>query len=315
MRILVTGGAGFIGSHTVRALLDLGHDVVVLDNLTTGKMENLPQSMKLDIILGDIADESAVEAALQGCEAFVHLAAIASVDLSVQEPLRTHRTNLFGSIQLFECAARMGVRRALYASSAAIYGPALDLPLSEASRPQPLTPYAIDKLAGEYYLAHYHRTKALEATTFRFFNVFGPRQDPTSPYSGVVSIFLDKVRTGEQITIFGDGQQSRDFVYVGDVVGALLASLEAPVSSDEMPIYNVARGVGVQLTELLEVVKSLPGRESPLPVKHEPARVGDIRHSVGDSSKLRRELGWNPKTSIREGMIAILHEGSSVDKI
>jgi len=306
MRVLVTGGAGFIGSHLVRALLDRDDEVVVLDDLSTGKRENLPESQRLTLIVGDVADGDTVVRALAGCSAFAHLAAVASVERSVREPLVTHRTNLQGSIQLFEEAARQGVRRGLYASSAAVYGDSETLPLAEAAEPRPLTPYAIDKLAGEYYLAHYHRGGKLNATAFRFFNVFGPRQDPSSPYSGVISIFLDRAGRGAPITVFGDGEQSRDFVYVGDVVAALMAALELQGEAGEMPVYNVGRGESVTLKELLDVVGGLPGIVSPLRVNHAPPREGDIRHSLANPGRLRNALGWAPRTSLAEGLAAIL---------
>lgn len=306
LKTLVTGGAGFIGSHLVRALLERDHEVVVLDDLSTGKRENLPASERLALVVGDVADPAAVTVALSGCSAFVHLAAVASVERSVREPLLTHRTNLQGSIELFTEAANKGVRRGLYASSAAIYGDAPRLPLSETEPPRPLTPYAIDKLAGEQYLAYYHRGGRLNATAFRFFNVFGPRQDPSSPYSGVISIFLDRAKRGEPITVFGDGGQTRDFVYVSDVVAALVAALEEQGEVAEMPIYNVARGEGVSLLGLLEAVRSLPGVVTPLEVTHEPARHGDIRHSLADTRRLRSALGWKPATGVMEGLARVL---------
>jgi len=306
MRVLVTGGAGFIGSHLVRALLDRGDEVVVLDDLSTGKRENLPASERLRVIVGDVADGEGVAQALAGCSAFAHLAAVASVERSVREPLVTHRTNLQGSIQLFEEASRQGVRRGLYASSAAVYGDSETLPLAESAVLRPLTPYAIDKLAGEYYLAHYHRGGKLNATAFRFFNVFGPRQDPSSPYSGVISIFLDRARRGAQVTVFGDGEQTRDFVYVGDVVAALMAALEHQGEVGEMPLYNVGRGESVTLNELLEVVGRLPGVVAPLQVNHAPAREGDIRHSLANPDRLKGTLRWAPRTSLAEGLTAMI---------
>jgi len=282
---------------------------VVLDDLSTGKRENLPQADRLDLLVGDVADAGAVTAALSGCHAFLHLAAVASVERSVREPLVTHRTNLLGSIQLFAEAARQGVRRGLYASSAAVYGDAQTLPLAETAPLRPLTPYAIDKLAGEQYLAYFHRSGALDGTAFRFFNVFGPRQDPLSPYSGVISIFLDRGLRGAPITVFGDGEQTRDFVYVGDVVRALMAALESGGGAPELPVYNVARGESVSLTQLLDVVGSLPAVRAPLSVSHGPARQGDIRHSLADTSKLRSELAWEPLTTVRDGLLAIAKQG------
>lgn len=313
MRVLVTGGAGFIGSHVVQALLARGAHVNVLDDFSTGKRENLPASDDLRIIEGDVADPHAVRAALEDRDAFIHLAAIASVERSVREPLATHRTNLQGSIQVFEEAARLGVRRGLYASSAAVYGDSTSLPLVTTDAPRPLTPYAADKLAGEHYLAFYHRTSRLNATAFRFFNVFGPRQDPASPYSGVISIFLDRARRGAPITVYGDGEQTRDFVYVGDVVAALLAALdrqgEGASAPSELPVYNVGRGERVSLLELLATIERLPGIRAPLTISHGPAREGDIRHSLGDATPLRTVLEWQPRTSLADGLAAILAEG------
>lgn len=312
MKVLVTGGAGFIGSHMVRALLERGAHVNVLDDFSTGKRENLPAADGLRVIEGDVADPGAVRAALEGRDAFIHLAAVASVERSVQEPLATHRTNLQGSIQLFEAAARLGVRRGLYASSAAVYGDSTNLPLATTEAPRPLSPYAADKLAGEHYLAFYHRGGRLNATAFRFFNVFGPRQDPASPYSGVISIFLDRARRGAPITVYGDGEQTRDFVYVGDVVAALLAALDrqsdGASAPSELPVYNVGRSERVSLLQLLATIERLPGVRAPLSVSHGPAREGDIRHSLADSTPLRTVLGWRPRTSLAEGLAAILTE-------
>lgn len=306
MKVLVTGGAGFIGSHLVAALLDRGVAVSVLDDFSTGKRSNLPDSHLLTVVEGDVADPEAVRNALQGCTALIHLAAIASVQRSVIDPLGTHRTNLVGSLVVFGEAADMGVRRALYASSAAVYGDATALPIQEASPLEPLTPYAIDKLAGEQYLAYYHRAGQLRATTFRFFNVFGPRQDPSSPYSGVISIFLDRASSGAPITIHGDGLQSRDFIYVGDVVRALLAALDSDSQLEDMPVYNVARGERVTLLDLLSTIEELPGVRSPLQVEHAPRRHGDIRHSLADTHRLRHDLGWRPLTSLTDGLSATL---------
>lgn len=308
MRTLVTGGAGFIGSHLVGALLGRGHEVVVLDDLSTGKRENLPSTERLTLLVGDVADPAAVEAALEGCETLFHLAAVASVERSVRDPVLTHRTNLDGSIRLFDRAASLGVTRVLYASSAAVYGDATDLPLRESNPTRPLTPYAIDKLAGEQYLAYYHRADKLNATAFRFFNVFGPRQDPSSPYSGVISIFMDRARRGLPITVFGDGGQTRDFVFVSDVVAALLAALDGAGGAPEMPVYNVGRGKSVTLLELLATIERLQGTSGPLRVSHGPERRGDIRHSLADVTRLRSELGWAPAASLQDGLAAILAE-------
>jgi len=303
MRVLVTGGAGFIGSHLVGLLLEQGHEVTVLDDLSTGKRENLPRDARLRLLVGDLTDQAALEEALAGQEAFVHLAAVASVEASVRDPVATHRTNLEGSVRLFDLAARLGVRRALYASSAAVYGDNPALPLSEGAEKRPLSPYAADKLAGEHYLSHFHRAGHLRGTAFRFFNVFGPRQDPSSPYSGVISVFLDRAARGAPITVYGDGEQTRDFVYVGDVVRALAQALTAPAAgAAELPVFNVGRGAQVSLLQLLDVVGRLPG-VGRLAVSHAEPRQGDIRHSLADVTRLRA-TGWEPLTSLEEGLRA-----------
>lgn len=309
MRVLVTGGAGFIGSHLVERLLRSDAEVVVLDVFTTGKRVHLPVAHdRLRVVNGDVADEAAVRSAMAGCDTVVHLAAVASVEASVQDPVGTHRTNLLGSIRVFEEAAREPGRRVLYASSAAVYGDTQDLPITEDAPPRPLSPYATDKLAGEHYLAHYHRSGRVRGTAFRFFNVFGPRQDPSSPYSGVISIFLDRAVRGQAVKVFGDGGQTRDFVFVSDVVAALLAALDGAGGAPEMPVYNVGRGKSVTLLELLATIERLQGTSGPLRVSHGPERRGDIRHSLADVTRLRSELGWAPAASLQDGLAAILAE-------
>lgn len=310
MRILVTGGAGFIGSHLVDMLLAGGHTVTVLDDFSTGSRKNLPKgASKLEIIEGDVADSGSLDRALADQDAFAHLAAVASVEASVRDPVGTHRTNLEGSIRLFDAAARARVGRAVYASSAAVYGDNPSLPLGEAAEKRPLSPYAADKLAGEHYLAYYHRLGKLDATAFRFFNVFGPRQDPSSPYSGVISIFLDRATRNAPITVFGDGNQTRDFVFVDDVVRALHTALTRPESQreQEMRTFNVGRGVQVSLNDLLRTIADLPGVQE-LNVSYGPPRQGDIVHSLADVSQLLC-TGWQPLTSMSEGLLATLLAG------
>lgn len=301
-RILVTGGAGFIGSHLVEALLEQGASVVVLDDLSTGRRDNVPTDARLKFIQGDVVDEAAVREALSGCTSFVHLAAVASVERSVSDPLGTNRTNLQGTIQLLQQAANLGVARGLYASSAAVYGNATALPLDESAGAYPMSPYAADKLAGEHYLAHFHRSGRLNATAFRFFNVYGPRQDPRSPYSGAISIFLDRAVGGLPIRVFGDGHQTRDFIYVSDVVEALIAVLKLRTRPQEMPVYNVATGAATSLLDVLRSLANLPDVRLPLQVGHEPERAGDVRHSLGDNRKLIAASQWRPQVSLDEGL-------------
>jgi UDP-glucose 4-epimerase len=302
MNVLVTGGAGFIGSHLVEHMLAAGNAVRVLDNLSTGKRENLPAHTQLEFVQGDIRDRDLVFKSVRGMDAIVHLAAVASVQASVDDPTGTHATNFDGTLLLLEAARHEHVRRLLYASSAAVYGDNTRLPLVEDEILNPLSPYAADKLAGEYYLRFYHANFGIETTAFRFFNVFGPRQDPSSPYSGVVSIFIDRVTRGEPVTIFGDGQQTRDFVYVGDLVKLLMHALTRAEAVGQ--VINIGRGIQCSLLELLETLEKLTGK--PVARRFEAARLGDIVHSCADISRLVRLLGKAPETDIATGLGAIL---------
>lgn len=302
MNVLITGGAGFIGSHLVEHMLAAGNAVRVLDNLSTGKRENLPAHTQLEFVQGDIRDRDLVFKSVRGMDAIVHLAAVASVQASVDDPTGTHATNFDGTLLLLEAARHEHVRRLLYASSAAVYGDNTRLPLVEDEILNPLSPYAADKLAGEYYLRFYHANFGIETTAFRFFNVFGPRQDPSSPYSGVVSIFIDRVTRGEPVTIFGDGQQTRDFVYVGDLVKLLMHALTRAEAVGQ--VINVGRGIQCSLLELLETLEKLTGK--PVERRFEAARLGDIVYSCADISRLVRLLGKAPETDIATGLGAIL---------
>jgi len=308
MHVLVTGGAGFIGSHLVERLLSGGVVCRVLDNLSTGKRRNLPSGGEMEFIHGDIRDREAVTAAVRGVDAVVHLAAVASVQASVDDPAGTHATNFDGTLNLLEAARRAGVGRFLHASSAAVYGDHASLPVTEEATPRPLTPYAADKLACEHYLDFYHRKFGLQTTAFRFFNIYGPRQDPSSPYSGVISIFVDRLRTGRRVTLFGDGHQTRDFVYVGDLA-ALLARALTEISVIGQ-VMNVGRGVECSLLDLLAALERIAGR--PIARRHEPARVGDIRRSCAGVERLRRLVGGVPATSLEEGLRHLLAAGPAV---
>lgn len=290
-------------------LVGAGHAVTVLDDLSTGKLANLREvAGDYEFIAGDIGDGNTVARAVAGCDAVVHLAAVSSVQASVDNPLRTHRTNLTGSIQLFEAAARSGVGRVVYASSAAVYGEPQHLPVGEDAPTRPMSPYAVDKLAGEYYLAHYGRRRAFGVEAFRFFNVYGPRQDPASPYSGVISIFLDRARRREGVTIFGDGRQTRDFVYVQDLVDILMAAVTGPASSaagspgSGSTAVNLAGGTSVDLLTLVAAVSQAAGLEEPLPATFAPARLGDIQRSEADVTLLAALYGMVPATPLTVGL-------------
>jgi UDP-glucose 4-epimerase len=303
-RILVTGGAGFIGSHLVDALLARGQAVRVLDNLSTGKRANLPlDDPRLELLVGDVADAATVRAALAGCTAVAHLAAVASVQASVDDPMATHQSNFIGTLNLCEAMRVQGVRRVLYASSAAVYGQNGEGEAIDEDTPKaPLTPYAADKLAGENYLDFYRRQHGLEPAIFRFFNIFGPRQDPSSPYSGVISIFTERARAGLPITVFGDGEQTRDFVYVTDLVTLLVQALEAP--QVEVGAVNVGLSRATSLNLLLAAIGELLGGLPP--VVHAPARAGDIRHSRADNRRLLARFAFPAPTSIRDGLARLL---------
>ncbi|MDH0097525.1 NAD-dependent epimerase/dehydratase family protein [Ectopseudomonas hydrolytica] len=301
--ILVTGGAGFIGSHLVDALLAAGHGVCVLDNLSMGKRSNLPlDNPRLRFIEGDVADAAQVEQAMAGCDAVAHLAAVASVQASVDDPAATHQSNFIGTLNVCEAMRRHGVRRVLYASSAAIYGNNGEgLAIDEDTPKAPLTPYAVDKLASEQYLDFYRRQHGLEPAVFRFFNIFGPRQDPSSPYSGVISIFTQRAQQGQPISVFGDGEQTRDFFYVGDLIELLLQGLFGEVV--EQPV-NVGWNQAVSLKQLLAEIGALCGGLPP--VTHLPARAGDIRHSRADNVRLRAHYRLPQQTPLREGLRQLL---------
>lgn len=306
MNVLITGGAGFIGSHLVEHMLAAGNTVRVLDNLSTGKRENLTTHSRLEFVQGDIRDRGLVFESARGMDAIVHLAAVASVQASVDDPTGTHATNFDGTLHLLEAARQRHVRRFLYASSAAVYGDNTRLPLVEEEILNPLSPYAADKLAGEYYLRFYHAKFGIETTAFRFFNIFGPRQDPSSPYSGVISIFIERVSRGEPVTVFGDGRQTRDFVYVGDLVKLLMQALARAQAVGQ--VINVGRGMQCSLLELLEALEKLTGK--PVERRFETARLGDIVHSCADISRLVRLLGKAPDTDIATGLGAILRHRS-----
>ena len=305
--ILITGGAGFIGSHLCDALLDKGYAVRILDDLSTGKRSNLRlDHPRLQLIEGDVADAALVSQATAGCAAVVHLAAVASVQASVDDPVKTHQSNFIGTLNVCEAMRINGVRRVLFASSAAVYGNNGEgLSITEDTPKAPLTPYAADKLASEHYFDFYRRQHGLEPVVFRFFNIFGPRQDPSSPYSGVISIFCERATRGLPITVFGDGEQTRDFLYVGDLVQVMVQALElAQVEEGAVNVgLNQATSLNQLLAALQKVVGSLPA------VTHGPARAGDIRHSRADNQRLLARFAFAQPTSMVEGLAKLLGKG------
>lgn len=303
--ILVTGGAGFIGSNLVDALLVRGYSVRVLDNLSTGKRSNLPADDRVELIEGDVADAQVVRSALQGCAAVVHLAAVASVQASVDDPLGTHRSNLIGTLNLCEAMREAGVRRVVFASSAAVYGNNGEGQAIDEDTPKsPLTPYAADKLASEHYLDFYRRQHGLEPVVFRFFNIYGPRQDPSSPYSGVISIFAERAQQGLPITVFGDGEQTRDFLYVGDLVELLVQALEC--NETQEGAINVGLNHATSLNQLLAAIGDVLGGLPP--VSYQAARSGDIRHSRANNARLLQRFRLpEPATDMRSGLARLLN--------
>jgi UDP-glucose 4-epimerase len=304
--ILVTGGAGFIGSHVVDALLTAGIDVRVLDDFSTGKDENLDAAWALaaqggaglQVIEGDVRDEVRMRDAADGCAAVVHLAAVPSVALSVADPVGCGSVTHGGTVNAVRQAVEAEIARFVLASSCAVYGDAALLPVAETAAPSPLSPYAGAKLASEVVCADAADSGQLSAVCLRFFNVYGPRQDPGSAYSGVISRFLSAAVAGEPVTIHGDGRQSRDFVYVGDVVAAILAAVRRPLTG--VSLLNVGTGRQTDLLQILSIVEALAGRT--LERKMEPPREGDIRHSRADAGRARWVLGWEAGTTLDEGL-------------
>jgi UDP-glucose 4-epimerase len=302
--VLITGGAGFIGSHLADALLAQGVPVRVLDNFSTGKRSNLAlDNPRLELLEGDVANADQVAEAVAGCRAVAHLAAVASVQASVDDPVATHQSNFIGTLNLCEAMRKQGVRRVLFASSAAVYGNNGEgVAIDEDTPVAPLTPYASDKLSSEHYLDFYRRQHGLEPAVFRFFNIFGPRQDPSSPYSGVISIFTERAQAGLPITVFGDGEQTRDFVYVADLVAVLQQALLNP----QIAVGAVNVGLN-RSTSLLQLLSAIDGLLGGLPaITHIQARQGDIRHSRADNRRLLERFRLPEPTPLSAGLQQLL---------
>ncbi|MBD3348030.1 MAG: SDR family NAD(P)-dependent oxidoreductase [Candidatus Eisenbacteria bacterium] len=297
--MLVTGGAGFIGSHIAERLLEMGHEVRVLDNLSTGRRENLEQlGQDVELLEGDVRDLSTVERAVEGVEVVFHEAALASVPRSVDDPVSTNRVNVLGTLNVLVASRDAGVSRLVYASSSSIYGESPELPKREDMAPAPESPYAVSKLAGEHYCRVFSGLYGLECVVLRYFNVFGPRQDPDSQYAAVIPIFATALLEGETPVIYGDGGQSRDFTYVTNVVEANVLASEAPGCSGA--VLNAACGGTVTVNELFRELAGLVG-VSAKPVYAEP-RPGDVRHSFADISRARERLGFEPRVGFEEGL-------------
>jgi UDP-glucose 4-epimerase len=296
---LVTGGAGFIGSHLVDRLLSEGWQVRLLDDFSSGKESNIAHlGGSAEVLRGDVRDRALLERALEGVEVVFHQAAIASVPRSVEEPERTHDVNVNGTLGLLEGARRSGVRRVVFAASSAAYGDGPELPKVESLAPQPLSPYALQKYAAERYCQLYHRLYGLETVALRYFNVYGPRQDPKSEYAAVIPRFACACLAGRAPVVYGDGEQTRDFVFVGDAIAANLLAADAPAAAGQ--VVNVAAGRGASLNELLKEILAITGARI-LP-RHEAARAGDVRDSLASLDRARELLGYAPAVELRTGL-------------
>jgi UDP-glucose 4-epimerase len=297
--VLITGGGGFIGGHLVDRLLELGHTVRVLDNFSTGRRGNLRRALAhIELVEGDLRDPDTVRRATIGAEVVLHQGALPSVPRSVNDPRTTNAINVEGTLNVLLAARDARVRRVVMASSSSVYGDTPALPKVETMAPQPRSPYAISKLAAEQYTCSFMPLYGLETVALRYFNVFGPRQDPTSQYAGVIARFCTSALRGQPYTVQGDGLQSRDFTYVENVVRANLLALDAPDVGGQ--VFNVACGERITLLDMIAILNGLAGRE--LPVEHEPARPGDVRHSLADIGKARRLLGYAPEVGFAEGL-------------
>jgi UDP-glucose 4-epimerase len=297
---LVTGGAGFIGSHLVEALLAEGLRARVVDNLATGRLSNLAHlDGRFEWIEGNVADFAFCRRATEGVDYVFHQAAVPSVPRSIREPLTSHESGPTATINMLEAARLAGVRRFMFAASSSAYGDTSELPKHEDMLPKPLSPYAAGKLAGEHYVRVYAQTMGLDGISLRYFNIFGPRQDPSSPYSGVISIFIEKMSAGQRPTIFGDGTQTRDFTYVTNAVAANLAAMRhpQPLSGD---VVNVGAGKSVRLLDLVDALNTI--FEANLQPEFQPTRAGDIRDSLASLDRISRILGYRPLVSFQEGL-------------
>lgn len=299
MKLLITGGAGFVGSHLVRRTLALGRDVVVLDNLSTGRRENLEEvADHLEFFEGDITIPSDVEQAITGCDAVLHQAALPSVPRSIADPAASHEVNATGTLNVLIAARDAGVGRFVFASSSSVYGATPGLPKQEEMPTLPLSPYAVAKSAAESYCRSFHGLYGLEAVALRYFNVFGPRQDPASEYAAVVPRFIQAFCAERPPTIYGDGETSRDFTYVENVVDANMAALEAPAAPGN--VYNIACGERITLNQLAAGLRAQLNTD--IEPVHGPARPGEVRHSLADVSRARKDLGYEPRIGLTEGL-------------
>ncbi len=300
MKVLVTGGAGFIGSNLVKVLLRRGHKVRILDNLSTGRRENIDEFIDdVEFIEGDIRSYHIVHRAVESVDYILHQAALPSVPRSISDPITTNEVNINGTLHILTLALEQGVKRVVAASSSSIYGDSETLPKHEGLRPDPLSPYAVSKLAGEKYCLNFYNIYGLETVSLRYFNVFGPNQDPNSQYSAVIPKFVKSLMNGKSPTIFGDGTQSRDFTFVDNVVHANLLAMESPNAAGKY--YNVAGHQQILVQKLFEDLRDLAEAKDIQPI-YAPVRPGEIKHSYADISKIKKDLNYQPIVSFSEGL-------------
>lgn len=304
--VVVTGGAGFIGSHLTEALLHGGHPVRVVDNLSTGRLQNLAHLKGFEFVEGDLSDARFARESIKGASVVFHQAAIPSVPRSVREPLESHAAGPTATLHVLEAARLTGARRVIFAASSSAYGETDELPKHEAMMPRPLSPYAAGKLAGEHYVRVYAQTMGLDGVSLRYFNIFGPRQDPSSPYSGVISLFAKMMREGKRPTILGDGYQSRDFTHVANAVHANLLAMRAPEPL-RGEVYNVGTGQRITLRELVAAMNRALGTD--LAPEFGPPRDGDVLHSQASLARIERALGYRPRMSFDSGLRETLAGG------
>jgi len=298
---LITGVAGFIGSSLARALLTQGDQVRGIDNFSTGKRDNITEILgTIDFREADLLDLEAMHEACRGVDYVFHEAAIPSVPKSVLDPLGSNRANVDGTVHVLIAARDAKVKRVVYAASSSAYGDTPTLPKQESMPPNPISPYAVAKLASEYYMTSFYRCYGLETVCLRYFNIFGPRQDPNSPYSGVLAKFITQMLAGEQPTIFGDGEQSRDFTYIDNVVSANLLAAKASPAKAVGQVFNVATGTRVDLNQTFRLLKNIIGYRGE--VKYGPERAGDVKHSLADLSRTANALGYKPGVDFEEGL-------------
>lgn len=300
-RNLITGGAGFIGSNLARALVDLGDQVVVLDDFSTGKAANLEGlDSHVEVIKGSVCDFQLVKRAMRDVDHVFHHAAVVSVTRSVDDPVTTNAVNVGGTVNCLMAARDAGVKRFVFAASSSAYGNSPSLPKREDMKPDPLSPYAVSKITGEFYARVFHKIYGLNTVCLRYFNIFGPHQDPLSPYAAVVPIFITRLMRGESPIIYGDGEQSRDFTYIANAVEANLLAAKAPQAPGE--VFNVACSTRFSLNQLVRKLQDLT--HTAIPPTYAPARPGDVLHSQGDIERASQMLGYKPKVTFDEGLAA-----------